>query len=123
MSAEQSMCCCSLIEIGDFWEKFHTKEHILRAIKMVLRDYLDDDDLEFPTSFFATTRSTILWNNEAAASLKEIGFKSKKFKSRHDTSKEKTMTHWFIDGIPKDLRKWVREEVSRIKKERKNDNW
>lgn len=122
---QQTTSCCSLIEIGAFWESFHSKEEILKQIKSYIQEYLDDGD-DVPLAYFATTKESSNprdIQNLAAAALREIGFKPKKFHSRHDIGRKKTMTHWFLDGIPKDLRPWYRKEKARINKERNNDHW
>jgi hypothetical protein len=123
MYCNTSESCCSLFELGGFYNYSSTtpsidqeKEQILEQIKEHLMDcYLYGEDDEIPSAFTATTleHKQKVYGN----ALKALGFTRRTFKSRHKD--QDRLFHWFRASYPPGIKRWLTAE---LKKEH-NDNW
>lgn len=118
--------CCAVGLLSGFYEYSNYKEvkdkkqHILEEMKEFILEYIEDND-DIPTTFFATTNTTTQkpWED----GLQDIGFKARKFRSRHNKPKEKTLNFWSLYYIPNELKPWVKEQLKLQKERIKDDNW
>lgn len=114
--------CCAVGLLSNFYEygpltSLETKKQlILNEIQDFLSLYLEEDT-DYPTTFFATTNTKQQQPWEEA--LKAVGFKARKFRSRHDKGTEKSLNFWSLYSIPKELKPWLKTEVKQMKAE----NW
>ena len=120
MEIEEFPNCCSAIIISDFYTYPETtqppeKERILQGLKNYFGSYLENEGpFDYPKTFFATTNSQCQFEWEIA--LKELGFKPRKFASRHaNTASNKYLNFWSLYTIPKDLKPFIKEQIKRIK--------
>jgi hypothetical protein len=127
MDAHPLEHCCGVLEIGDFYDLNHTT---VADRKRLLSDIiLDACESEMPWSddptgrrtynfFIATTNNTQL---SMHTPLKELGFRGRKFTSKHDGS---PLFFWTRRGLPKELRARWNKYVTEVNKEQKrNDLW
>jgi len=110
--------CCSVGLLSDFFDYGNTtnaeeKKHlILKEMKGFLYSYIEDGN-DVPYTFFATTNTIAQKPWEDA--LQAIGFKARKFRSRHDKPREKSLNFWTLYNIPKELKPWAKEQLKQQK--------
>lgn len=115
--AEQLNGCCSVVELSEFgWNNEQTKEELIKTLKEFYKDYVEYDFTpEIPTTFIATTKTT---QDAAEKILKDMGFRGKKFCSRHaKNSREKVLTFWIKTCLPIEIKKYI----TQLKKEKDFD--
>lgn len=106
-SVESTNGCCSLLELSNFSYRT-TSESILESLRSFYSSYIIEESDEEPRVFMATTRSNTQQNTEAA--LKELGFSSKKFKSRHkNIDLTGDLRFWWKSSPPPEIRKYIRQ--------------
>ena len=115
--------CCSLFEIGGFYNYNNKSPAIAEAKAQIITEikehiensYLYDEDSEIPSAFTATTLEHK--QKVYGDALKALGFKKQIFKSRHEN--QDRLFHWFRASYPPGIKRWLTAE---LKKDR-NDNW
>ena len=116
--------CCGVCEISEFpYNHIAQKDSIKNRLESHLVDYCLDDysweggNTPVYTNFFI---ATTLEKDQSIAGevLKSLGFKSRKFLSKHE--ERDTLLFWTRRGLPKDLHNKIRAEV---KERNKNDRW
>ncbi len=107
--------CCGLLDIGEFPDDDLSttvdliKRHISECIIEKCVESATDDTDQWRTidAFMATTRSD--YQQTAGLALKALGFRSRKFKSRH--TNDAHILFWFRTGIPRELQKEYNEQL------------
>lgn len=127
MQVDEFPSCCSAVLISSFYDygrenTLSPKQQIINKLKEYFKYYFEGEGSDYPKTFFATTNSNEQGKWETA--LKELGFKPRKFASRHaKTAHDKYLNFWSLYTIPKDLKPWIKEQIKLMKERETNDNW
>lgn len=126
MQVDEFPSCCSAVLLSEFYNynrknTLSPKQQIINGLKDYFENYFDGNEHpEYPTTFFATTNSQS--QSEWEMALKELGFKPRKFASRHaKTARDKYLNFWSLYKIPKDFKPWIRAQI-KLQKQRNNDD-
>ena len=110
-NVEQSYGCCSLLELSGFSNRSDSQS-IIESLKFFYNDYIYSELTEEPRTMFATTRTK--QQPEAEAALLALGFKPKKFKSRHpNEDSQGDLKFWWRNQPPPEVRK----HITKLKRE------